>query len=129
MSADNGVYILKTKDQYRVAYAHAIENLWWNFIKIRNEDEMVSTRLVELYGRKRYTRDAEKAMKVAQAIARDSGYLEYGIKILPINKTWEQIVYEAKRLAPLEIKAIKENYPNDDRWSYQLRDLGQIVAM
>ena len=32
MSADNGVYILKSKDGYRVVHAMAIENLnwWWN---------------------------------------------------------------------------------------------------
>lgn len=29
MSADNGIYILKAKDGYRVVHAQAIENLWW----------------------------------------------------------------------------------------------------
>jgi len=29
MSADNGIYILKTHDGYRVTHAHAIENLYW----------------------------------------------------------------------------------------------------
>ncbi|MFC8686009.1 hypothetical protein [Brevibacillus porteri] len=127
MSADNGVYILKTRDQYRVAYAHAIENLWWNYAKRISEKEMVSTRLAELYGSKRYTKDAEKAMKVAQDIARDSGYLEYGIRILSINKTWKQIAYEAKRLAPLEIAAIKERY-NEKLWKYEVERLEQIIA-
>lgn len=127
MSADNGVYILKMKDQHRVTYAHAIENLWWSFIKRDSDREMVPTRIVELYGSKRYTRDAEKAMKVAQAIARDSGYLEYGIQILPINKTWKQIVYEAKRLAPLEIEEL--NKTNDGRWDYDLRKLEEIISM
>jgi hypothetical protein len=128
MSADNGVYILKTKDQYRVAYAHAIENLWWNYVKRNSEQEMVSTRLVELYGKKRYTKDAETAMKVAQAIAKDSGYLEYGIQILTINKSWKQIVYEAKRLAPLEIATMKEGY-NEKLWKYEIQRLEQIITM
>ncbi len=129
MSADNGVYILKTKDQYRVAYAHAIENLWWNFVKRDSDNEMVPTRLVELYGKKRYTKNAETAMRVAQAIMGDSRYVEYGIRILPINKTWRQIVYEAKRLAPLEIQAIKEKYNQDGRWDYDLKKLEQVLAM
>lgn len=29
MSADNGVYILQLKDQIRVVYTQAIDNLWW----------------------------------------------------------------------------------------------------
>ena len=44
MSADNGVYILKSKDGYRVAHAQAIENLyWWRIYtcdcKIGSEEE------------------------------------------------------------------------------------------
>ena len=29
MSADNGVYILKSKDGFRVAHLQCIENLYW----------------------------------------------------------------------------------------------------
>jgi len=29
MSADNGIYILKSKDGYRVIHAQCIDNLWW----------------------------------------------------------------------------------------------------
>lgn len=29
MSADNGIYILETKDGFRVTHAQAIDNLWW----------------------------------------------------------------------------------------------------
>lgn len=32
MSADNGIYILKTKDQYRVAHLCAIDNVTWSVI-------------------------------------------------------------------------------------------------
>ena len=29
MSADNGIYVLQSKDGYRVIEAQAIDNLWW----------------------------------------------------------------------------------------------------
>ena len=29
MSADNGIYILKTNDGYRVAHLQAIDNIYW----------------------------------------------------------------------------------------------------
>ena len=31
MSADNGVYILKTNKQYRVKHLGAIDNLYWDY--------------------------------------------------------------------------------------------------
>lgn len=36
MSADNGIYILKSKDGYRVIHAQAIENIywWWNDLRL-----------------------------------------------------------------------------------------------
>lgn len=30
MSADNGIYILKLKDQYRVAHHQSVENVYWS---------------------------------------------------------------------------------------------------
>lgn len=32
MSADNGIYILQTKDQYRVAHLCAIDNVLWSAV-------------------------------------------------------------------------------------------------
>ena len=29
MSSDNGIYVLHSKDGYRIAHLQAIENLWW----------------------------------------------------------------------------------------------------
>lgn len=39
MSADNGIYILKLKDQYRVIEAQAIGNLYWSFSTFSNKGE------------------------------------------------------------------------------------------
>ena len=30
MSADNGIYILQTKDGFRVAHIQAVDNMWWH---------------------------------------------------------------------------------------------------
>jgi hypothetical protein len=46
MSADNGIYILETKDEFRVIHAQAIENIYWHFdccdnpnvVEIDNDD-------------------------------------------------------------------------------------------
>lgn len=129
MSADNGVYILKTKDQYRVTDAHAIENLYWSFIDFDMKDEYVPTRLVEYFGHTRYTRDFEKAMKVANAIARSLPILEYGIQILPVNKTWKQIVKEAKELAVQELEVLKNENAESNKWSYDIRQLEKIISL
>ena len=126
MSADNGIYILKTKDQYRVIHAQAIENLYHSHINSYNS-ELVPTRIIEHYGDCRYTRDFDKAMKVATAMERRSGYTEYGIKIFHINKTWNQIVKEAKELAIKEIEKIKDD--DSDYGKYQKLQLQKIINM
>ena len=127
MSADNGIYILKTKDQYRVIHAQAIDNLSWSLIKRDSQREMVPTRIVEYYGNSRYTRDAEIAQKVAFAMSRKYPVLEYGISILRINKTWNQIVKEAKELAPRELEVLKSR--NDGRWDWDIERLEEILKM
>lgn len=127
MSADNGIYILKCKDQYRVIHAQAIDNLWWTPLNPNNQ-ELVPTRLVEYYGNSRYTRDAEKAMQVATAIERKWKWTEYGIRTFTINKTWKQIVKEAKELAPKEIEILK-TWNSDGRWDYEISRLEQIMEM
>jgi hypothetical protein len=126
MSADNGIYILKTKDgQFRVNEFSAVENLWWSFEKFDSVKEMVPTRILERYGHLRYTRDFEKAMKVANAIKKKCYILEYGIQILETNKTWNQIVREAKQLAPKEIESIKKHGGN---WEWDIKQLEKIIS-
>jgi hypothetical protein len=38
MSADNGVYILQSKDGFRVTHAQAIENIYWQYTCCDNPD-------------------------------------------------------------------------------------------
>lgn len=55
MSADNGIYILKTKDGYRVLHSQAIENIYWHW----NDDRMYDDKFEEDYFRMSY--DERKA--------------------------------------------------------------------
>jgi len=126
MSADNGIYILKTKDQYRVIHAQAIENLYYSHINPYNS-ELVPTRIIEYYGDCRHTRDFDKAMKIATVMERRSGYTEYGIKIFHVNKTWNQIVREAKSLALKEIERFKDDESSYGK--YQKSQLQKIIDM
>lgn len=128
MSADNGIYILKTKDQYRVVHSMAFENIYHSFSNpFQTHREPVPTRLVAKYGRTRYTRDFEKALQVANAMLKDIHICEYGIQIVQIHKSWDQIVRDAKALAPSEIQAIKKNNHSWDQWHIQ--ELENILSM
>lgn len=72
MSADNGVYILETKGpEYRVAYAHAIENIFYDSKILRecfDGCEVFSTR--------------KKALDKAAEICDYAEYTEYGICLI-----------------------------------------------
>jgi hypothetical protein len=128
MSADNGIYILECKDQYRVIHAMAIDNLWYSHIN-ENNNQLVPTRIVNYFGKSKYTRDINMARNIAFSMAKRQPILEYGINSIEIkDKTWNQIVREAKELAPLEIKAIQER-GNDGRWDWNIQRLEEVINM
>lgn len=130
MSADNGIYILKTKDnQYRVIHSQTIESLYWSFLDLENNDKLIPTRIIERYGKSKYTYNKDLARDIAFNIARKTPNLEYGINEIVVDKTWKQIVKDAKELAPLEIKAIKKISNNDGRWDYEISKLEEIINM
>ena len=107
MSADNGVYILKTKEgQYRVITAQAIDNLNWSFIHFR-EERYVPTRIIEYFGNCRYTYSEATALKLAQNIYSHLPVCEYGIQTFSINRTWNRIKHDSIDYARQEIKSLK----------------------
>jgi len=128
MSADDGIYILETKDQYRVIHTQAIDNLWWSHIDRRSHSELIPTRIVEYYGQlKSYKTKDEVKNRAFELYDLSKPYdPEYGIQTISIDKTWDQILTEAKELAPLEIEAI--NLDNDGRWDYNLRRLNEVLT-
>jgi len=115
MSADNGVYILKTKDQYRVAHLQAIDNVSWSIIdgdwqnEKRIRGKCVPTRVVEMWGKCKYTRDESVALKIAHRWASSLPICEYGVNIITYNKTWKHIVEDAKEYAKKELEYIEKN--------------------
>ena len=129
MSADNGIYILKTKDgQYRVIHAMAIENLWWSGLEEKSKKEMVPTEILRYFGRSKYTRDYSLALRIAHSIARREPILEYGVSDFYCNKTWRQIVEEGKQLAKLEIQKIKDD-GREEREKWRLDILKTILEI
>lgn len=124
MSADNGIYILKTKDQYRVTEIMAIDNIYWSHTDGNHYPKLVPTRVVEYWGNKRYTRSYETAMRVASAMLENTYICEYGINIITFNKTWKYIVEDAKKYALDELKLLKEHEENN-KW--EIERLQQII--
>lgn len=124
MSADNGIYILKAKDQYRVAHLCAIDNVTWSLIdgdwscNDKTRGKLVPTRVVEMWGNCKYTRDKNKAYEIAHKWADNLPICEYGVNVITYNKPWKYILEDAKEYAKKEISYIKEI--NQDEW-YKLK--------
>jgi hypothetical protein len=84
MSADNGIYILQSKDGFRVIHTTAIDGLWWW------DDEKAKTSLnpkylLQYFGKADVMKSEDEAWKVARDIYKgimnsDFPVLEYGIK-------------------------------------------------
>lgn len=107
MSIDNGIYILKTKDnQHRVIHTQAIENIYWSYIDDDYKDRPVPTRIVEYFGECNYTYNQNIARDIAFSIARKID-TEFGIREIIINKTWNQIMNEAKQIGLRELEALR----------------------
>lgn len=87
MSADNGVYILRTKDrQIRVAHLQAANGLF------DYHGKYIPEQICRHFGNSRYTKNMDKAIIIAQNIKNKLPVCEYGIQVLPYcDKTWEEI--------------------------------------
>lgn len=102
MSADNGIYVLITRDNhkrldkftslntfgegviaYRVAYASAIDNLEWY---LQNEPHNFGYCLNEIFGESEVFYEYGAAMLKAVGMSSDVGYIEYGIVTLDYQK-------------------------------------------
>jgi hypothetical protein len=133
MSADNGIYILKMKDQSRVIHAQAIENLYWSMVDMKEVPDLVPTRIIEYYGHVS-PMSSDECQKKAFAMEKDildddfCPILEYGICTLEVNKTWNEIVSDAKELIEKEIshvQSLPENKKNI--WIKQLENLREVI--
>lgn len=122
MSRDDGVYVLKTKDQYRVINTQAIEEVWEDYY----EERLNPLRVVVFWRLSKYTRNFETAMKIATSIEKRER-TEYGIKVFTYNKTWKHIVEDAKKKAIEELDKHKDT--TDSFYQYWNKIYQQILNM
>lgn len=133
MSADNGIYILKCKDQYRVTHLQAIDNVFWSHIdrdwlnENSRRKKLVPTRVVEMWGGCRFTRNFETALKIAHKWCSSLPICEYGVNIITYNKTWKHIVEDAKEYAVKEIQFLSEKECLSGYEEFQIEELRKLV--
>ena len=86
MSADNGIYIAKFPDGYRVCYGAAIENV--TYYPVGSEERK--------YQQKNYFEHSpiypteQEAVLAAHALSKEYEYLEYGISFLGELEGWDE---------------------------------------
>lgn len=91
MSADNGIYILKAKDGYRVVHAQAIENLWW-WDEMQNDSYELNPKYVfDYFSRSPVFKTKRRAHAYADMLYNeimdsDCPVIEYGIQFI---QGWE----------------------------------------
>lgn len=103
MSADNGIYILHTKDNfmeiedggmqrnmfdekvdcYRVAHTQGADNFSWYE---DNQIYMLGLWMHEVFGRSKAIYSKEEALEVANHMSQDYTILEYGICVIDATK-------------------------------------------
>lgn len=125
MSADNGIYILKTKDQYRVNHAQAIEIIFADY----NGEKLNPIEVLLVWGGCRYTRDELTAYKIAELMERKNR-TEYGIRTFKYNKTWKHIVEDAKKEAEVKKNEILSKSSTLASWDrYRLEVCEHILNL
>lgn len=88
MSADNGVYILKSKNpsgegcEYRVAYAMGIDNIYWDPETGEEASHFQDLEANRLFGACEVYTDVDEAWKVAWKEGDRHPILEYGVSML-----------------------------------------------
>lgn len=115
MSADNGVYILKTSDgQYRVETFQAVDNLYYNVLH-PDYDDLCSLEVFMQYENTKYTKNYAQAMTIAGDILQKLFVCEYGIQIIDTKKTWATICEEARKEAKEVLAEGINNYFSRDK--------------
>lgn len=90
MSADNGIYILRTKGpEYRVAYHQAIDNIYGNFSDESLRWQGDPEAMLEYFGKAPVFTDMESALDKAEEMVYNYDYLEDGICVISDFKDWD----------------------------------------
>lgn len=89
MSADNGIYILQTKDGFRVAYHHNIDQIYGNFSDESLQWQGDPDAILEYFGDIEALSSLEEALDLAEKMVYDYAYLEDGICVISDFKNWD----------------------------------------
>lgn len=83
MSQDNGIYVIETYGpEYRVAYAHAIDNIFGKFSDETLHWEGNAEMMREYFGKSQVFTDIESALDWAEELSYDYEYLEDGVCVI-----------------------------------------------
>jgi hypothetical protein len=82
MSADNGIFILQTKNEFRVAYGQAIDSIYGEFddetLRWKGNNEAI----LDFFYEAPIFDTIEAALDFATEMSYDYTYLEYGISLI-----------------------------------------------
>ena len=126
MSADNGVYILQCRDQFRVALIYGSDTLRWDHIK-REFADLKSVRLYEAFNNRKEWRVEQEALWDARRILKKYASCEYGIQYILVDKSWEIIEEEALEQAWEELEYLGTAEHNDGRWNDAIETLKNVL--
>ncbi len=81
MSADNGIYIHKFRNGYKVIHAQAIENVYWwkENNKWVEKDKINPKILYDYFKDSPIFKTEDEAYKYAFKLYKEHGYVEYGV--------------------------------------------------
>ena len=86
MSADNGIYVLYTESEegpeYRVAYAHAIDNIYGEYDDVEGRYTGDVEAIKETFGNSEVFYSLDEALDTAENLSYDYEYLEEGICVI-----------------------------------------------
>lgn len=126
MSADNGVYILQCRDQFRVALIYGSDTLRWDHIK-REFGDLKSVRLYEAFHESKEWRVEQEALWDARRILKKYEYCEYGIQYVQVGKSWDEIESETLQEAWEELEYLSTPEHNDGRWDDAIESLNKVI--
>ena len=126
MSADNGVYILQCRDQFRVALIYGSDTLRWDHIK-REFADLKSVRLYEAFSASKEWRVEQEALWDARRILKKLDSCEYGIQYILVDKSWDVIEAEALEQAWEELEYIGTTEHNNGSWNDAIETLKKVL--
>lgn len=131
MSSDNGLYVLQTKDGWRVKHLQAVENLWWS--KGEQLDNLNPVAVYLAFESCIEFTDKKDAFTFAFDWAEDFPILEYGVSELPLDFseiTFEELKQKAVEFAKEEIKYYQKDQKKreqKDLWKYEIDERKHLI--